>query len=147
LIVLGVDPGKVCGAMIWSEGRVLHHGQCASAELEDWMYEAVPLWAPWDLEVVCERYVLGPQSLKAAKDFHYATDVIGVVKSLCRRSQVLCTMQTAGQAKSFSSDEKLRALGWYLPTPGGHANDAARHVLVYLVGKNRISPARLASQE
>lgn len=41
-------------------------------------------------------------------------------------------LQYPGHAKSFSTNGKLRTLGWY--TGGdGHADDAARHLLVALV--------------
>lgn len=43
--------------------------------------------------------------------------------------------QTAAQGKSFSTDDKLKHLGWYTPTKDGHANDAARHLL-YRAVKN-----------
>ena len=48
--------------------------------------------------------------------------------------------QTPAQAKSFGTDDKLRRLGWYTPTPGGHANDAARHLLAFAVGVEHYTP-------
>ena len=47
-------------------------------------------------------------------------------------------------AKSFATDAKLKALDWYERTKDGHANDAARHLVVYLVKsphRNIILPA------
>ncbi len=42
------------------------------------------------------------------------------------------TLQTPATGKGFGTDAKLKHLGWYNPTQGGHSNDAARHLLTYL---------------
>jgi hypothetical protein len=140
VILLAIDPGKTVGAAVWSEGRLVEHGQCDSFAFLTWMEAIVPLYAGWDLQVVCERYKLGPRSLKTGSDFEWATDVIGTVRYWCRKYDVSLIMQDPAKAKSFSTDDKLRRHLWYLPTPGGHANDAARHLLVRLVEMGKVKP-------
>lgn len=144
MIVIAVDPGKTVGAAVWSERRELeHHGQCDSFDFLAWAEAVIPTYAPWELHVVCERYRLGPESLKKQADFNWATDVIGCLRFWCRKYEVPFVVQDPSHAKSFSTDEKLKKLGWYLPTKGGHANDAARHLLVYLVDQRRVRPSQL----
>ena len=36
---------------------------------------------------------------------------------------------TPAQSKKFSTDDKLKTLGWHKPSKGGHQNDAARILL------------------
>lgn len=140
MIMLALDPGKTVGCAVWSDGRLVEHGQCGSFAFQQWLEAIIPAYAVWDLEVVCERYKLGPKSLKAGSDFEWATDVIGTTRYWCQKWDVPLTMQDPSKAKSFSTDDKLKRLGWYVPTPGGHANDAARHLLVRLTERGRVTP-------
>jgi len=66
--------------------------------------------------------------------FSETTDRIGAMRLIADHGGVQFVRQTPAQAKSFATDDKLRKLGWFSPTPGGHANDATRHLLVYLAG-------------
>ena len=59
--------------------------------------------------------------------------IIGYVDGLCHQLPgVRYVEQTPAQAKRFASDEKLRRAGLY-PVGLGHARDAARHMLTFLV--------------
>lgn len=43
--------------------------------------------------------------------------------------------------KKFATNDKLKRLGWYTPTKGGHVNDALRHLLhalCFIVRDNEI---------
>jgi len=44
--------------------------------------------------------------------------------------RISMTLQSPSSAKAFATNDKLRNVGWYVPGKG-HANDAARHLLVY----------------
>jgi hypothetical protein len=63
-------------------------------------------------------------------------EYIGVSKLFCQREGIVGREQTAGAGKGFVSDKKLKVMGWYHPG-FKHANDAARHLVYYLVNHER----------
>jgi hypothetical protein len=58
--------------------------------------------------------------------------IIGALDYLAYTHDVPMRLQTPAEAKRFATNDKLRALGWY-EGGEGHADDAARHLLVALV--------------
>ncbi len=67
-----------------------------------------------------------------------ALHIIGAVKHECRRLSVPLVLQTPAQAKSFATNDKLKAVGWY--TVGAdHERDAARHMLVYVMQRGSMA--------
>jgi len=83
----------------------------------------------YKLSVVCENFVISQRTIKMAQD-HNALRLIGWLDIWCDEYSVPFTLRTAAAAKSFATDDKLKVLDWYNRTPDGHANDAARHMLV-----------------
>lgn len=85
--------------------------------------------------VVIERWDVRKDTFgkSAQEDARY---IIGAVECLCRRASIDYREQRPAEAKRFATNDKLRALGWYEGCEG-HADDAARHLLVALV-KDRI---------
>lgn len=82
--------------------------------------------------VICEKYVITAATITKSRQYD-ALEIIGWLKLECPHLGIPLTLQTPSAAKAFSSDSKLKALGWYDRTPGGHRNDAARHLLKFLV--------------
>lgn len=138
MIVLGCDPGKMVGACVWSEGKMLHQGECDHLEFMGWADQVIPMYAAWDLRVVCEQFDVGPETLTKRADVHWATDVIGALWWACVKAEVPF-VRSPRIAKKFGDDLKLKQAGWFLPGKG-HANDAARHCLTYLVNQKRFRP-------
>jgi len=73
----------------------------------------------------------------------WSLELIGVARAVSRlytgRDLVL---QDPSAAKRFASDVRLKHMGWH--TPGkGHANDAARHLLLFCATRGIITPATL----
>lgn len=68
-------------------------------------------------------------------------EYIGVIKAWCLRNGVEWTAQTAAQGKGFSKDEHLNKLGILLQPvsakPNKDMNDASRHLLYYLINKDK----------
>jgi hypothetical protein len=85
-----------------------------------------------------ERYVITPMS--ARKDpSGIAIQVYGIARwaALKYGAHVFVMGQTSSDALSLCTDDWLRAIGWYkIGMP--HANDAARHVIKYLVDRNAL---------
>lgn len=83
------------------------------------------------LDVVCEQFTISMRTVKNAPA-PWSLEVIGVARYF---SQTLTGQDLTlyEQKPPFSTDDRLRALGWYRPTPNGHANDAGRQLLKHLV--------------
>ena len=131
--VLAVDPGKVTGVAMMRDGGF------TSFQLEGWWgtIETLREEARSCDVVVVESFVVRANTHKLdSGSFAHTTDLIGACRFVAADLDMGFVKQTPGEAKSFASDDKLKALGWHNPTKGGHANDAARHLLTYLV-KNR----------
>lgn len=87
--------------------------------------------------VVCESFIITPNTGKLSSDEqkYYPLMLIGIIRCWCDTYELEYVAQTPSQRK-FATDDKLKRLGWYTPTKGGHANDAARHLLTYLANTN-----------
>ena len=127
--IIAVDPGLLTGVAVLCDG--VHH----SFEEPDFHDLAAFVYSQQPDVIVCEAFVIRQNTHKLdAGAFSETTDRIGAMRLLAELAEVPFHRQTPAQAKSFATDEKLRRLGWFNPTPGGHANDATRHLLIYLVG-------------
>lgn len=135
--ILAVDPGKATGiARMWN-------GEFKSTILP-W-YEAMQLIERdgklYDL-VVCEDYRISKQTLTKGADAHWAMGAIGIITYVGMREGFETIKQSPADAKSFSTDKKLKQLEWCTPGPG-HDNDAARHLLLALVNRRAFDLNRL----
>lgn len=141
--VIAFDPGKETG---WAR---IQDGKFESGQGRLW---PVLFWFDGILEfgrrptVFCEDFIITPQTAKKSRQTD-PLDGIGALKFLARKYDLALIMQTPAKAKAFATDDKLKALGWYRPTKGGHANDAARHLMVGLVGQKLINPRQLLPEE
>jgi len=81
--------------------------------------------------VIIERWDVrkNTHQLSNQDDVRY---IIGYVDGIVHRTRgVEYVEQRPAEAKSFGTDAKLKKLGWF-SGGAGHADDAARHLLVYL---------------
>src|SRR6185295_16508861 len=58
---------------------------------------------------------------------------IGAIRYLGKKYGFETVGQSPADAKRFSTNDKLKTLGWRSPSTGGHADDAARHLLLRAV--------------
>lgn len=137
-VLVAVDPGGTTGVAMYRSGglpRYEHNftsGQVEGrAEFMDTFDEMVEMGVP--LIVVCESYTITGATAQKSQQYD-ALYLIGALEHVCRKLGFPFELQTPAQAKSFSTDEKLQAIGWYAPGQG-HANDAARHALRFAVSK------------
>lgn len=135
--ILAVDPGNVTGLAF------LDTQLGEPSAWEDAALESVA-WIEHHLDtldvVVCESFIPRPGAYSWQPEALYT---IGAIRYLCSRESVEFVLQSPADAKKFSSNEKLKRVGWYTPTRGGHANDAQRHLLLIAVKRGLVSPARL----
>jgi hypothetical protein len=69
--------------------------------------------------------------------------MIGAVAYLCRNTNVPLHRQLPSDASSFSTNEKLRAVGFKTPAKPDHERSAARHLLLRLTRNGAIDPLDL----
>jgi hypothetical protein len=72
-----------------------------------------------------------------------ALEGIGALRYLAARYGTQFELQSPSDAKRFSTNKKLEALGWRTPTRGGHADDALRHLLLGAVRRGLLDPSTL----
>src|SRR6185369_4617370 len=77
--------------------------------------------------VVCESFIPRP----GAKTWQPAAiESIGVLRWITNMYNIPFELQSPADAKRFSTNEKLGKLDWRRPSPGGHMDDAMRHLLL-----------------
>ena len=124
-MILAIDPGLATGwAVLYPNGEfqsgILEGGFEA---MSDWLYS----WGEFVHEVIIENFIPRGGALSVQLD---ALHIIGAVKHWCRQNGKPLHIQSPAQAKSFSTNDKLKAVGWWNKGTEGHDNDAARHLLV-----------------
>ena len=151
LNVLAIDPGKATGVAIWRTYR--QESQHESFQL-DGGFDGVssflaygdggPAWIAPDYDegessvyrydaVVCESFSVRSNTHKMDQGaFMDVWSNIGALRYAAYLAGVPFHLQTPAEAKSFATNDKLKKLGWF--TGGaGHADDASRHLLTFLV--------------
>jgi hypothetical protein len=128
---LAIDPGKATG-FAWFNGEQFGFGEIVGRFD---FYEAFRMWSSAGAipEVVIEDYVLDQNTHKKSRQVD-ALRIIGYIEGLCEQHGWPFEIQDRSK-RAFADDGKLRALGWEATTPDGHAREAARHLLTYLVRK------------
>ena len=141
--VLAVDPGGTTGLALYDSNLYApHYKGGLPVEFDSWQtpdYDSTVnsiIGESLGLDaIVCEGFHIRGNTHKLdAGAFSQTTDLIGACRFVASEKGIPFIRQTPAQAKGFATDDKLRTLGWYNPSKGGHQNDAARHLLVYLAG-------------
>jgi hypothetical protein len=132
VVILGVDPGNVTGCALFDvESRALVTSETPASAVRAVLLNMLDGRKP--SHILCERYAraasAGPRPVTSQPA---AREVTGVVQSLGRELGTRVVLQSPGSAKKCAPNALLRALGWHRVTPDGHADDAARQVLLGL---------------
>lgn len=130
--IIAVDPGAMTGIAVWHPNESLP----SAAELDiPGVYEFVEhevLNVKVPTHIVCEAYLITQATIRNTRQY-WSLELIGLFRWAAWRSgATFGKLQTAATAKSFATDDRLKALGWWRPGKG-HANDALRHLLTYTV--------------
>ena len=134
-MVITIDPGKVTGMARYFPLRGLesYHSWEELGGLggfaDAWRISHPDYDNP-DVTIVIEKYTIGAKNRAIREDYN-AVYINGFVLGLSRWTEWNVIQNQVSGAKTFATDEKLKALGWYNPTPGGHSNDAGRHMLTH----------------
>jgi hypothetical protein len=130
-LLIAVDPGKVTGIATWLNGEI------TSWQEQTW-YAVDKIWSRLERSdvpieaVVCESYTITASTLRKTRGENWSLESIGALRWMATRHSVEFVLQAPADAMNFMTDDKLRMMGWYNPTIGGHANDAARHLGLYI---------------
>lgn len=130
-LLVAADPGKMTGiAGVYADGTFFSL-ECGFDDTCRHMIEMATKYGD-KLVIVAESFVIGPQTVKNTQA-PWSLELIGVMRMISR----LYTgrelhLTSPASAKRFSSDARLKKMGWHRPARG-HANDAARHLLLTMV--------------
>ena len=127
---------------MWEHGSFSH-----SKEIRG-RYEAeaaIDLWLEINqgmAHVVAERFTITANTLTKAREYD-ALYIIGVTEYLCKQRDIPFALESPGNAKRFCSDDRLKKAGMWKSSPGGHANDASRHLFLELAKRGLIDPCEV----
>ena len=129
--IIAVDPGLRTGlALAGFPGPAFRSWEADASAMDD-----VEGRLPATSLVVCESFIPRPGVRTWQPD---ALEMIGALRYICRRDGVPFELQSPAEAKRFSTNARLKIMGWRNITPGGHADDAARHLLLAAVKRGLI---------
>lgn len=140
--IVAIDPGKMTGYALYDR----EEGKFSSYEtsFDDTCRYLASHAATWkeDLLIVSESFIITVQTAKNTQS-PWSLELIGVARYISRaltgRDLIL---QAPATAKRFASDDRLKTMGWHVPGKG-HANDAARHLLLTLATRGWLSQDKL----
>lgn len=151
--VLAVDPGLISGVcfITWSgvegEDPVIEHSvETDAEEYASHIRDSLQKWETYDsFAVVCERFVINAQTVRKSQA-PYSLEQIGVLKQLCRDFGFPVeniSFQSPVDAKNMFPNKALKTINLWHVGGAGHALDAIRHGLLYMVRKFKWVPRAL----
>lgn len=138
--VVAVDPGKLSGVVeITIDGDdVSVVGSHELAQIPTCEYvENVLEVSKERVVIVCEAFRITVQTGKK-KDVNYSLEILGTLRYLAHKYGADFHLQTPGDAKHFSDNDRLKSVGFWHVGGEGHANDAFRHALLYMIRVARV---------
>ncbi len=128
--VIAIDPGKTTGIAIFTKDGHFTSWQQENRFSAAYQIQKLLLGVPPNM-VISELYTVGALQRNITSQYD-ALYLNGWLEIICEQRGIPFMFAPVTAVKSFATNDKLKALGWYTPTKGGHANDAARHLLTYL---------------
>lgn len=135
-MVIWLDPGQTSGYAYITDKFAFHSGQLGFQQLGQQLelscsIHEESLWLGW------ESFVLN--SLTASKHgSEKALEVIGLARYLAQKYECVILPSRMPSSRDLGGLQKLKRIGWYR-TGQPHANDAAMHLLSYLL-QNHMLP-------
>jgi hypothetical protein len=136
--VLALDPGETTGWCYFLGASLMEKGEIGPCET----VEGAALLIEELFDRIKPHCVVGEgyrvYAWKARSHTHsdlFTPRLIGAISLLCAQKQIKRFEQTAHQAKSFVSDDKLKEWNFYRKgeSKQKHARDAVRHAVYYLL--------------
>lgn len=136
--LLAIDPGKmtgVCRVQFDPSTETLGAPETAEIAMTDiysWLWQTFDSGAPE--AVALEDFKITPGTGRLGSP-DWSLRIIGAVEMLAEHYGVPVRKQPPANAKAFATNDRLRALGLWHRGGAGHANDASRHAVLYMVHK------------
>lgn len=135
--LLAIDPGKMTGVCVvefdGSEVKVIHTDEVKMEDRFTFINGALSRDEYGKIDkVVIEDFKITPGTGKLGSP-DWSLRIIGAVELMCDLRGIPLTKQFPSNAKAFSTNEKLRAVGMWHKGGAGHANDSLRHAMLYMV--------------
>lgn len=151
-VLFSCDPGKMTGAALFDVTQLRdNNGAVEKIWSAEWpeteFYEN--LWQLFETfrvsgveaEVVVENFIITVQTAKLGAG-PWSLKYIGAIEMLCTIHNIPFTLQQP-QQKDFAPNDRIRNLGMWHRGGAGHALDAIRHGIIYLVMKHKWRPEGL----
>lgn len=145
-ILVAIDPGELTGFVVVnkSTAEVIWSGECTEFEVSSRVESLLTVDS--DTAIVMEKFTINPDTHKKSAQ-PTALYLIGAIRYLYHKyTGKVLPLQTPGDAKSFATNDKLKAIGFWHKGGQGHANDAFRHALLYMVRTDKDFGGRLLSE-
>jgi hypothetical protein len=131
--VLALDPGKASGwAFLDVELHQFESGEFGFQPMYDMVEQMATLYGD-QLSIVAEKFVITAATARNTSA-PWSLEGIGAARYIAGKYGCAYETQAQASAKRFSSDDRLKVLGWHARGKG-HANDASRHLLLYVVSR------------
>jgi hypothetical protein len=143
LPVIAVDPGKHTGVANLGVDGAVFAGEGDWFETLDYVQQACHRY--WEagqidgLTLVWETFTITQQTATNTQA-PWSLEAIGAMRFLARRYGIATHTQLPVEAKKFATMNRLKHQGWWKSTPGGHCNDALRHLYLYLANRHVLIP-------
>lgn len=152
--LLAVDPGKVTGFALLNisemtneiSPRIISTYELSVPGFQHAFDSFLRNYCVDPIEVVIEEYKITAATAKLT-EAPWSLKNIGVVEFLCRERGLPLTEQPPSRAKNFVPNDRLQALGLWHKGGAGHANDALRHAVLYLVENHDWRPSKLLDSD
>lgn len=133
--IIALDPGLTTGMAFKAPGQEPTTVQVVGRfEVYAWITEAIKAEVEFQGRprpiIVVERFTINANTAGKSQQLD-PLYIIGTVEYLALRNGCPFHLQAPSQAKSFATDAKLKAAGWWVPGQD-HARDALRHLMVFL---------------
>jgi hypothetical protein len=128
-----LDPGKLTGWAVLLDGAMFASGEASFQDtgviIQNFLNQRGECFIGW------ERFDITPHTYQQ-KGSQEAIEVTGMIRWLALQGGATLITPMSRQIKNQIPDGMLRATGWYRPGHGGHANDAARLMTVWLLSRH-----------
>jgi len=135
--LIAIDPGKATGFAVIDFEDMDNISVVQSSELEQYeTCETVEKLLEEDAssyEIVMEKFTITTQTGKNTNGGNWSPEIIGCVRYFAQKFDVPFTEQTPAEAKKFVPNDRMKAVGIWHVGGEGHARDALRHGVLYLV--------------
>lgn len=135
--LLSIDPGLATGVCLIDLSDPENPVKIWSKEVDinQFMDGIEELVSNKETHVVIEAFKITVETGKLS-EAPWSLELIGIVRYLCYLNGKELDLQLPSQ-KPFADNDKLHAVDFWHVGGEGHANDALRHAMVWIVDRNR----------